>query len=204
VGKTATVRSLLGLPFDPKLASTVGADATKTCVVDRKERVVNWEEKIGMEGREYDQMVAQFVAQKLETVTTEDILNENDESADDKFAKYLLEQSELETIGGSKPALKKIKKKKSVKGGNDGDDDDENTGSDDDSTESSDSLVVPLPEAGGEDKATLFDEQLVLESLKNGDAVTFSLWDFGGQQVFYALHHVFLTRYVCECCGQIL
>ena len=27
------------------------------------------------------------------------------------------------------------------------------------------------------------------------DAVTFSVWDFGGQRVFYALHHAFLTRH---------
>src|ERR1700761_8410546 len=43
-GKSATVRSLLGKPFNPKLESTIGADASQTCSVDRNENVVNWAE----------------------------------------------------------------------------------------------------------------------------------------------------------------
>lgn len=29
------------------------------------------------------------------------------------------------------------------------------------------------------------------------DALAFSIWDFGGQKVFYSLHHLFLTEYGC-------
>jgi GTPase SAR1 family protein len=203
VGKTATVRSLLGMPFDPNLASTVGADATKTCVVDRKERVVNWQEKVGMEGREYDQMVAQFVAQKLETVTTEDILNERDDEGADKFFATGGDFDEMNW--GDKTDLTKLDVNKGggKPGGNNGvgvdgedvsgsgDGDGEEGGGDLTSGDHLDGMGTPH---GDEDKAQKFDEQLVLESLQNGDAVTFSMWDFGGQRVFYALHHVFLTR----------
>src|ERR1700761_1782067 len=44
-GKSATVRSLLGKSFNPNLESTIGADASQTCSVDRNENVVNWNEK---------------------------------------------------------------------------------------------------------------------------------------------------------------
>src|SRR5690606_37264639 len=45
-GKSATVRSLKGLAFDPNLESTIGADASATCSVTRNEVTgVNWEEK---------------------------------------------------------------------------------------------------------------------------------------------------------------
>ena len=29
------------------------------------------------------------------------------------------------------------------------------------------------------------------------DSLSFSIWDFGGQAVFYTLHHLFLTEYGC-------
>jgi hypothetical protein len=74
--------------------------------------------------------------------------------------------------------------------------DDESEGGDESAYGDLNAALANQPTPGGEDKAQKFDEQLVLESLKNGDAVTFSMWDFGGQRVFYALHHVFLTRYV--------
>jgi len=47
-----------------------------------------------------------------------------------------------------------------------------------------------------EEVAKKFDSNLVLS--KDGQTsseVTFTIWDFGGQEIFYTLHHVFLTKY---------
>ena len=49
-----------------------------------------------------------------------------------------------------------------------------------------------------------FDAELVsnavMEEQEGGqERLTLSIWDFGGQQVFYALHHIFLTQYGIYC-----
>lgn len=47
-----------------------------------------------------------------------------------------------------------------------------------------------------EEVAKKFDSKLVLSKDNQSDSeVTFTIWDFGGQEVFYTLHHVFLTKY---------
>ena len=40
-----------------------------------------------------------------------------------------------------------------------------------------------------------YDEDLLAQSKTNEKAVTIAIWDFGGQEVFYTLHHLFLTEY---------
>lgn len=37
--------------------------------------------------------------------------------------------------------------------------------------------------------------QLVKEGKATADSIIFSAWDYGGQEVFYALHHLFLSRF---------
>ncbi|GBG16291.1 Leucine-rich repeat serine/threonine-protein kinase 1, partial [Hondaea fermentalgiana] len=39
------------------------------------------------------------------------------------------------------------------------------------------------------------EDQAVLQGAAQAEArdVSFSIWDYGGQKVFYALHHIFLT-----------
>jgi len=45
-----------------------------------------------------------------------------------------------------------------------------------------------------EETAMEFDEKLILKE-KDNVSLIISFWDFGGQRVFYSLHHIFLTRY---------
>lgn len=40
-----------------------------------------------------------------------------------------------------------------------------------------------------------FDEKLVIQEQSGSRPLTITFWDFGGQKVFYSLHHIFLTRY---------
>jgi len=40
-----------------------------------------------------------------------------------------------------------------------------------------------------------YDETLLLNARGETDSMILYLWDFGGQQVFYSMHHLFLTKY---------
>eukprot|EP00924_Labyrinthula_sp_SR-Ha-C_P016531 snap_masked-scaffold_6-processed-gene-6.35-mRNA-1 protein AED:0.46 eAED:0.46 QI:0/-1/0/1/-1/1/1/0/869 len=42
-----------------------------------------------------------------------------------------------------------------------------------------------------------FEEYLEGENDLARDDLSFSIWDFGGQEVFYSLHHLFMTEYGC-------
>ena len=40
-----------------------------------------------------------------------------------------------------------------------------------------------------------FEEKLIINAKHKRNGLTLSIWDYGGQQVFHALHHLFLTEY---------
>uniref|UniRef100_A0A6S8E7N8 non-specific serine/threonine protein kinase n=1 Tax=Aplanochytrium stocchinoi TaxID=215587 RepID=A0A6S8E7N8_9STRA len=46
-----------------------------------------------------------------------------------------------------------------------------------------------------EDIARKFDHKLIARSKAQQDTLEFTIWDYGGQKVFYALHHLFLTDF---------
>jgi len=55
-----------------------------------------------------------------------------------------------------------------------------------------------LNEVNGDDGISKFDQNLVMKSMHEegfDDAIVFELWDYGGQEVFYALFHFFITKY---------
>uniref|UniRef100_A0A7S3PJ99 non-specific serine/threonine protein kinase n=1 Tax=Aplanochytrium stocchinoi TaxID=215587 RepID=A0A7S3PJ99_9STRA len=39
-----------------------------------------------------------------------------------------------------------------------------------------------------------FEGRLITDARRDAESITSSLWDFGGQQVFYSMHHIFLTK----------
>lgn len=46
-----------------------------------------------------------------------------------------------------------------------------------------------------EETAKHYADTVFAAAREKRDTITFSLWDYGGQSVFYALHHLFLTKY---------
>lgn len=52
-----------------------------------------------------------------------------------------------------------------------------------------------LIEKEKKDAMKLFDGELFVEARVNADGIKMSIWDYGGQEVFYTLHHLFLTQY---------
>mmetsp|Transcript_4380 Transcript_4380/g.5815 ORF Transcript_4380/g.5815 Transcript_4380/m.5815 type:complete len:879 (-) Transcript_4380:1011-3647(-) len=79
---------------------------------------------------------------------------------------------------------------------------DESQGSTSSATESqshSNSISIP---SGNENLESVIDREEMLESLLVNarksirmQPICFSIWDLGGQTVFYSMHHLFLTRY---------
>lgn len=39
------------------------------------------------------------------------------------------------------------------------------------------------------------NHKLIARAHAEGDTIEMTIWDYGGQRVFYALHHLFLTQY---------
>eukprot|EP00511_Aplanochytrium_stocchinoi_P011990 CAMPEP_0204877390 /NCGR_PEP_ID=MMETSP1348-20121228/48163_1 /ASSEMBLY_ACC=CAM_ASM_000700 /TAXON_ID=215587 /ORGANISM="Aplanochytrium stocchinoi, Strain GSBS06" /LENGTH=834 /DNA_ID=CAMNT_0052034247 /DNA_START=194 /DNA_END=2698 /DNA_ORIENTATION=+ len=49
-------------------------------------------------------------------------------------------------------------------------------------------------ESSQEDFVKQFDTKLLVKARSEKDNLIFSIWDYGGQQVFYTLHHLFMTK----------
>jgi len=61
-------------------------------------------------------------------------------------------------------------------------------------------------QAGSKDQVVIGELELQIESLiaeeleSESQELIFHVWDYGGQQVFYNMHHLFLSRYGVYCC----
>lgn len=186
-GKTATVRSLLHKKFDENWDSTVGVAITET-------NAQNGWTADGKNG------FAQTIAQRLAVLAQE------------------------EDREKQKEAKKRRDKKKNKKGGDAPKitlDDDEEGSSDnkeeEETKEQVEEVVVEKPkpkkqvtpiqsniedninldEISNEPLSTMypFDATMVAKGRDEGEGVRMSIWDYGGQDVFYTLHHLFLTKY---------
>jgi GTPase SAR1 family protein len=62
-------------------------------------------------------------------------------------------------------------------------------------TEMSAIITPKQPAPLSDTPAVAFDKDLVLQLAKDCVELHLKLWDFGGQEVFYALHHLYLTRF---------
>jgi len=180
-GKTTTVRTLLGEPFRETWESTIGASVTKTKLVS-------------------DGTGLKKVHQRAETAGY----------AADLASK--LAAKELQKLGKSKKGRKKSKKSFLGK--------EENQRSSSKSKIKSlnlsgkfrlSSKSLPKVETSAviddaqalekkkidEDVTRRFETKLFLttHSKKDENEIAFTVWDYGGQKVFYSLHHLFLTKY---------
>lgn len=54
--------------------------------------------------------------------------------------------------------------------------------------------VMAAPIKGYKDKVKLYDNELFKEKRQEPDSIKFILWDYGGQRIFYSLHHLFLSK----------
>jgi len=205
-GKSSTVRSFLNKDFDPNLASTVGADTTSTVSVDRQD-VVNWIEK--KNDGEFSEMAARAAARMIR--------KKDDETT---FSMFVQEEKKIETAlfgseAASAPPQRRssfaLKMVTSFRRGSVSDKPKVNAMA---TTQGSfrarpetalqTAKRPPQPLLEEKDVAKQFDFELISDALSQEDdpkkkKLALSIWDYGGQEVFYALHHVFLTEYGVYC-----
>lgn len=157
VGKTATVRSLLSLPFNKEWESTIGASLTQAHSLANS----GWSDKEKPRG-----MTTEFAAQ---------------------VAHERLKEKESRKTPVFLPAPPKTKAPEEARALN-----------------MNEGIHVPQEEEEKpeerveqieEEVAERFDEALITEAGYNEESISFSIYDYGGQQVFYNFHHLFLTKY---------
>lgn len=175
VGKTSTVRALLNEPFSPTMASTVG--------IDLKE--IKTMEKEGWRETEREEFASSIIYRQA--YQNLDFLKKSPPRKRFRFPRKLASFKSLRNMVSRK--LGELRAE-----------------------------IQNQTEIAGEDHFRILENQFVVsqfpESLedrrKNGepddshrmfqagvesDSIRMSIWDFGGQTVFYTLHHLFLTRY---------
>ncbi|CAJ1409359.1 unnamed protein product [Effrenium voratum] len=135
-GKTSTVRSLMGKPFEEAQASTVGVE-TGSCQISRS-HAVDWQSG---HASETEGLIRQLLTKA-----------QPEAHAREGFSSFSPEKP--------KPCDTKV-------------------------------LMSHLPV---EEVAAKLDQDFMTSGHVEGQPITFSTWDFGGQSVFHTLHHLFLTR----------
>mmetsp|Transcript_11683 Transcript_11683/g.13550 ORF Transcript_11683/g.13550 Transcript_11683/m.13550 type:complete len:985 (+) Transcript_11683:161-3115(+) len=195
-GKSATVRSLIGEKFDPNLDSTVGASLTQTRTTanDATWNKLSQEHKVDY----YTSAVGKVIGAATVGAVTPIKKTEIGESS------YL--KPNTEGSGSSrkkktapKPSPKKVNKEKTVE---------KKPVAKQEQTERK--VATPKaeenskkPDRNGpswnrefeQDVAKKLNHKLIARAHAEGDTIEMTIWDYGGQRVFYALHHLFLTQY---------
>ena len=180
-GKTSTVRTLLGEGLVKGLASTVGADLRHA----RVRQDTHWSALSAEQRKNHALKAAAQEANKLvpkeeesvefgEMQSSESIKGEGESEGEGEGSTKGEVQRVKEEIGGGKGNVER----KVVKRLEEEEKEEEEDG------------VVEVAEIAGE-----FNLDLLSTAEQDLDAVKFTIWDFGGQRVFYSLHHLFLTQY---------
>ena len=157
-GKTATVRSLLGKPFNSNWESTVGVDLTRT---KTKTYRTGWTEGLDRASNA-EEMAARVAVTKL--------------CAEEKSKECSTEKSDNEKSKAQQSKKMKMSPRSQVE---------------------KSTLAIPDikdaldPEPG----IHQYTETLLVQAKKERKCLKFSIWDYGGQEVFYTMHHLFLTQY---------
>ena len=152
VGKTATVRSLLSLPFKKEWESTIGASLMQAHSLENS----------GWSNREKERdLTTEFAAQVAHERLKEKRKRETPTFLPAPPQATPEEVRPINVIGGTPR----------------NDDEEQEVGEIEDEV------------------AERFDEALITEAGYTEESISFSIYDYGGQKVFYNFHHLFLTKY---------
>eukprot|EP00924_Labyrinthula_sp_SR-Ha-C_P015662 snap_masked-scaffold_4-processed-gene-6.22-mRNA-1 protein AED:0.45 eAED:0.47 QI:0/-1/0/1/-1/1/1/0/1048 len=159
-GKTATVRSLLGLDFDENLESTIGAEVKQSQSYSGNNR---WHEDV-TDATKFDftsDTASRLAALKLQKERRE-FAGKIDGKNLGGFLQQLKDrQNEMESKIHERDRVRNNAKKD--------------------------------VEKGGENRE--FNAKMVMNKSSRGEDIMFTMFDFGGQEVFQSMHHLFLTNY---------
>eukprot|EP00924_Labyrinthula_sp_SR-Ha-C_P013208 maker-scaffold_12-augustus-gene-12.68-mRNA-1 protein AED:0.35 eAED:0.35 QI:0/0/0/1/0/0/2/0/956 len=199
-GKSSLVRALLGEKFVPELDSTIGADLKKTDTSGWKPQdpqSANFNEAAARVFYNAQQERAKDYEEKAQTFN---------------IAEDTVVETEKPEIGDREVAPRRNEPVVEANAGN-GNQNGANQGQENRVQENGVAqreevdVVTSIDNDQGnkylleeEDIARRFGNKLLgaamaSEGKEDPNKVTFSIWDMGGQQVFYTLHHLFLTKF---------
>mmetsp|Transcript_4362 Transcript_4362/g.5780 ORF Transcript_4362/g.5780 Transcript_4362/m.5780 type:complete len:955 (+) Transcript_4362:52-2916(+) len=178
-GKTATVRSLLGQPFVADWDSTIGADISE--VKSTREKGEWRKDSLNSES----DPVSSYFAARIMLGMGKPKLHVLREQIGSEEKKYVQKTNKTKTTY-EKQDKKYVREARL----------DKNTGSSSRNKVAKDSNTMMNSPGGRKNEVVQeYDENLLLNARNDADALILSLWDFGGQKVFYAMHHLFLTKH---------
>ena len=174
-GKTATVRSLLNKTFDKEWKSTIGVELSKSTTG----KINAWTP---------DSQDEEFTVSLLSTLAIH----------------HFKASSAAEKKGTAKAkagALKQTSTTKKVGGEGDYGEKSRSGSTSRVTSESGGGKAVgrgkrvSRNEEEAEHVAFQYKEKLFVDALSNDSGIKMTIWDYGGQAVFYTLHHLFLSRF---------
>jgi len=187
-GKTSTVRSLLGIPPVKEWISTAGIDLKVT-------RTSDWKEHDLLES-DFDMQAHKSAADYLRHRQAMAKKKHEEKVEKTGFSKRMSLRMSRRGSSGTKTAASvgKGSATPAENGSSEGEEDPVESSLRDMKTED----VVLLSE---QEVARRLDFDWVRRFQENENSnqpekqLSFSIWDYGGQEVFYALHHIFLTQF---------
>ena len=175
-GKTSTVRTLLGERLVKSLASTVGADLRHAQVrQDTHWNALSAEQRKNHALRAAAQQ-ANILGLKEEESVESEVVEAGGSEAEASTVKKAAKTGEKRVPKNGRQKGKV--ERKSLEG------------EDKEEKEEEEEGIVEVAEIAGE-----FNLDMLGTAEQGLDAIKFIIWDFGGQRVFYSLHHLFLTQY---------
>ena len=179
VGKTATIRSLLNLGFDPQWNSTIGISlkearawngrkwqASTTASLPTVDYLSGFAARITVGTMDAHKSARLSVSSRTQDLAEKPLIG----GVNGKFKR----QRRPRRSTAQARVLQRIPSNMSV------------------------STSVTTSTVGGGKKGNVaceFDKKFLARARNDKDAITLSIWDYGGQSVFYTMHHLFLTSY---------
>mmetsp|Transcript_15871 Transcript_15871/g.20336 ORF Transcript_15871/g.20336 Transcript_15871/m.20336 type:complete len:822 (+) Transcript_15871:462-2927(+) len=193
-GKSATVRSLLGKGFNPDWDSTIGADISERMTSSATSK---WRNPDDLKG----DFTSRFAARLM-------VAHSNTRNRPNAKATAQVGKTKEKTNLVLPSHINKMLNEEAI---NDSTKTTNATVSNDPESarirnvqhnESSSGRIRPslkntsvqVKQEPNDEIVREFEEKLFLDAKRDVNSLTLSLWDFGGQQVFYAMHHIFLTQ----------
>eukprot|EP00511_Aplanochytrium_stocchinoi_P011647 CAMPEP_0204868064 /NCGR_PEP_ID=MMETSP1348-20121228/25493_1 /ASSEMBLY_ACC=CAM_ASM_000700 /TAXON_ID=215587 /ORGANISM="Aplanochytrium stocchinoi, Strain GSBS06" /LENGTH=718 /DNA_ID=CAMNT_0052020853 /DNA_START=526 /DNA_END=2682 /DNA_ORIENTATION=+ len=165
-GKSATVRSLLGQPFSEESDSTIGADVSETIATN----------SIWKKTREPEDFASPFAARiMLEKMAKEKALVKRNNTHPFRST----------VVSKIKRTLSRKASRKSFR--NEHRDLERTVVNEGENNEKNNNVVNP-------EIVKEFHDAYFVAAKHDKRSIALSLWDFGGQSVFYSMHHIFMIK----------
>ncbi len=189
-GKSATIRSLTGQSFNPSLESTIGADAKNDCEVDIKYADNEWKflndevrKEIASQHQARAYKAMKYEEERERVTKLEKSNDKKEENVKHNVNMFMSSAPSTSSIISSKSTISAS----ALTSGNSA------TASSIEQISADVAVKQKHDEEKYELKGDIINKYIDDDGIEN--KITMSIWDLGGQKVFYTLHHLFLTEY---------